>query len=130
MTFTYPKNEKLKSKKVIDSLFSKGQSVSKFPLRLVFVETTNVEKNEPRIKIGVSVSKKNFKKAVDRNYFKRLLRECYRLNKHILTQNAKKSYAMMFFYQTKDGITFEEMNKKTIALFNKFLEKTNTTDTI
>jgi ribonuclease P protein component len=125
MPFTYPKNEKLKSKKTIDSLFSKGQSVSKFPLRLVFVQITDVQNNEPRIKMGVSVSKKNFKKAVDRNYFKRLLRECYRLNKHILNENTDKCYAIMFFYQTKDRISFEEMNKKTIALFEKFLEKIN-----
>ena len=39
MNFTYPKNEKLKSKITIDLLFSKGKSVSKYPLRLVYVES-------------------------------------------------------------------------------------------
>lgn len=128
MDFKYPKSEKLKSKKTIDSLFSKGKSVSKFPLRLVFVESDfglDVSKNQ-KLKIGVSVSKKNFKRAVDRNYFKRLLREAYRLNKHILTDNIEKPMAMMLFYQTKERLSFQEINEKTIQLFEKFLEQTKT----
>jgi len=61
MAFTYPKNEKLKSKKTIDLLFSEGKSVSKYPLRLVFVENPLEEKEI--IKMGVSVSKKTFQKC-------------------------------------------------------------------
>jgi ribonuclease P protein component len=119
MDFKYPKEEKLKSKKTIDLLFSEGKSVSKYPLRLVFVET-DFEENVP-LKMGVSVSKKNFKNAVDRNYFKRVLRECYRLNKHLLAANLQKKYAFMFFYQTKDRLTYQEINQKTIQLFEKFV---------
>lgn len=119
MDFKYPKEEKLKSKKTIDLLFSEGKSVSKYPLRLVFVET-DFEENVP-LKMGVSVSKKNFKNAVDRNYFKRVLRECYRLNKQVLAANLEKKYAFMFFYQTKDRLTYQEINQKTIQLFEKFV---------
>ena len=119
MAFTYPKNEKLKSKNTIDLLFSEGKSVSKYPLRLVFVENPLEEKEI--IKMGVSVSKKYFKHAVDRNYFKRVLRECYRLNKHILVDNLEKPYAFMFFYQSKDRLTYQEINEKTIQLFQKFV---------
>ncbi len=120
MQFTYPKNEKLKSKTTIDLLFSKGNSVSKFPLRLVYVE--NNEPNAERIKMGVSVSKKYFKKAVDRNYFKRVLRETYRLNKHLLIDNLQKPCAFMFFYQTKERLSYPEIEEKTIQLFQKFNE--------
>jgi len=120
MQFTYPKIEKLKSKTSIDLLFSEGNSVSKFPLRLVYVE--NKEANAPLLKIGVSVSKKYFKKAVDRNYFKRVLRETYRLNKHLLIDSLEKPYAVMFFYQTKEHLTFQEIEEKTIQLFQKFNE--------
>jgi ribonuclease P protein component len=120
MSFTYPKTEKLKSKTAIDLLFSEGNSVSKFPLRLVYVE--NKEANAPLLKIGVSVSKKYFKKAVDRNYFKRVLRETYRLNKHLLLDALEKPYAIMFFYQTKEHLTFQEIEEKTIQLFQKFNE--------
>jgi ribonuclease P protein component len=121
MQFTYPKNEKLKSKTTIDLLFSEGNSVSKFPLRLVYVE--NKEENAELMKMGVSVSKKYFKKAVDRNYFKRVLRETYRLNKHLLINNLEKPYAFMFFYQTKERLSYKEIEEKTIQLFQKFNER-------
>lgn len=120
MQFTYPKKAKLKSKTTIDLLFSEGNSVSKFPLRLVYVE--NKEPNAELIKMGVSVSKKYFKKAVDRNYFKRVLRETYRLNKHLLIDHLEKPYAFMFFYQTKERLSYQEIEEKTIQLFQKFNE--------
>ena len=118
MQFTYPKTEKLKSKTTIDSLFSIGKSVSKFPLRLVYVPI-ELDNNQ-KIKFGVSVSKKYFKRAVDRNYYKRVLRETYRLNKHILLENLDKPHAMMFFYQTKEKLSFQEIESKTTQLFLKF----------
>jgi ribonuclease P protein component len=120
MDFSYPKAEKLKSKKIIDLLFSEGKSVSKYPLRLVFVKH-DFEEDVP-LKMGVSVSKKYFKKAVDRNYFKRLLRECYRLNKHLLTENIEDKYCCMFFYQTNEKLSYEDISQKTIQLFEKFLK--------
>lgn len=121
MQFSYPKNEKLKSHKTIDRLFSEGKSVSKYPLRLVYVENTD-EHNSEKVLMGVSVSKKYFKKAVDRNYFKRVLRECYRLNQDLLKENLEKPYAFMFFYQTKEKLSYQEIEEKTIQLFQKFKE--------
>ena len=100
-------------------MFTEGKSVSKYPLRLVYKSGTFG--GGEKIKMGVSVSKKNFKKAVDRNYFKRILRETYRLNKHLLIDNLDQPYSFMFFYQTKDRLTYEEINTKTIQLFEKFL---------
>ena len=120
MDFSYPKNEKLKSRKTIDLLFTEGKTVAKYPLRLVYMETTF--EDEVPLKIGVSVSKKHFKNAVDRNYFKRVLRECYRLNKQILTDNIDNKFALLFFYQTKDRLSYQEINEKTILLFEKFIK--------
>jgi ribonuclease P protein component len=119
MKNTYPKHEKLKSKTTIDLLFSEGKSVSKYPLRLVYAPIAL--ENEEVIKMGVSVSKKYFKKAVDRNYFKRVLRETYRLNKHLLLDSMDRPYAFMFFYQSKDRLAYQEINEKTIQLFEKFV---------
>lgn len=116
--FTYPKAEKLKSRTTIGLMFTEGKSVSKYPLRLVYVPLEN--DSEGIIKMGVSVSKKHFKRAHDRNYFKRVLRETYRHHKHILVDRLDKPYALMFFYQTKDRLSFEEINTKTIQLFEKF----------
>ena len=125
MNFTYPKKERLKSKTTIGLLFSEGKSVSKYPLRLVYRQA-EVDAAE-KIKMGVSVSKKYFKRAVDRNYFKRVLRETYRLNKHLLLDNIQEPYSVMFFYQTKDKLSYEEINTKTIQLFEKFLLQVNKT---
>jgi ribonuclease P protein component len=84
MNFTYPKNRKTKSKITIGLLFTEGKSVSKYPLRLVINQVTITMKPERKKKMGFSVSKKNFKKAsIAIN--KRVLRETYRLNKHLLT---------------------------------------------
>lgn len=71
--------------------------------------------------MGISVSKKHFKKAVDRNYFKRVLRETYRHNKHLLLDKLDKPYCIMFLYQTKDRLSFDEINTKTQLLFEKFI---------
>lgn len=122
MDFKYPKNEKLKSRKIIDSLFTKGKSVSKFPLRLFYAP---IDDADEKLKFGVSVSKKHFKHAVDRNYFKRVLRECYRLNKHLIHDNLDQSYAIMFFYQTKERLSYQEINEKTIQLFEKWIAAKN-----
>lgn len=127
MEFSYGKREKLKSKKLIEALFVERQSVAKYPLRLAFkkleVEENSLEKTA--LQVAVSVSKKHFKKAVDRNYFKRALRESYRLNKHLILDQISGKYALMLLYQTKDRLTYEEINEKTIKLFEKFVAKVN-----
>ncbi|MES2410148.1 MAG: ribonuclease P protein component [Bacteroidota bacterium] len=117
MDFSYPKTEKLKSKKIIDLLFTEGKSVSKYPLRLVYVKHDFEE--DVHLKMGVSVSKKYFKKAVDRNYFKRVLRDSYRLNKQLLIKSLHAKYCFMFFYQTNEKLSYQEINQKTIQLFEK-----------
>ena len=123
MNINYPKSERLKSKNTIDLLFAKGKSVSKYPLRLVYV-TVEGDSAAP-IQIGVSVSKKHFKKAADRNYYKRVLRETFRLNKHLITESINEPYAMMFLYQSSDRLSFEDIQKKTIQLFEKFVIQVN-----
>lgn len=120
MAFSYPKTHKLKSKKSIDLLFTKGKSVSKYPLRLVYAVAEDQQMDGEMMKIGVSVSKKYFKHAVDRNYFKRVLRETYRLHQQLLRENLNESYIFMFFYQTKERLSYSEIEQKTIQLFEKW----------
>lgn len=117
--FKYPKKEKLKSKTLIAELFVTGKTVSKYPLRMVYVPIDELDNIE--LQTGVSVSKRYFKKAVDRNYFKRLLREAYRLNKHMLLDKLDQPYAIMLFYQSKDRLSYHEINEKMIKLFEKFI---------
>lgn len=121
MKFTFNKKEKLKSQKLIESLFNEGQSVMAYPLRLVYI---NAHFDDGiLIKTGMSVSKRQFKKAVDRNRIKRLLREVYRLNKHQYFNNISTSYAFMILYIGKEKPTFPEIETKMNQLFEKFLSK-------
>ncbi len=123
MDRTYNKHEKLKSKKLIDKLFTKGQSVSAYPFRMVYMETSPDDTDTP-IQTGVSVSKKYFKKAVDRIRIKRLMREAYRLNKTTYFNNITTSYAFMILYIGSSKPTYIQVEQSMNKLFKKF---TNTT---
>jgi ribonuclease P protein component len=114
MRYTYNKNEKLKSQKAIEQLFAEGKSVSAYPLRMVYLD------NQTQLKVGVSVSKRNFKLAVHRNRVKRLLREGYRLNKNLLIENKLDHYTLMILYISKEMPDFKIIDKKMKALLTKF----------
>lgn len=124
MKFTFNKTEKLKSEKLIGKLFLEGKSVVAHPLRLVYIETVFDEKVQA--KVGVSVSKRHFKRAVDRNRIKRLMREAYRLQKATIFNNSSSSYALMILYIGKDKPDFETLKQKTTLLFDKFLKQNPT----
>ena len=117
--FSFPSRERLKSRKKIQHLFSKGQSCAAYPLVLVWLET---EECEARVQMAVSVSKKKFKKAVDRNRIKRQLREVWRLNKtEVIAQIAQQNqyYACMLIYIANEHLPYERLEKS----MNKILKK-------
>lgn len=121
MKFTFNKKEKLKSQKLIEKLFDEGKSVTVFPLRMLYLKTA--QDDGSTIKTGVSVSKRNFKKAVQRNRIKRLLREAYRLNKPEYFNNITTSYALMILYIGKEATDFDSINANLKLLLSAFLEK-------
>ncbi|WP_298901159.1 ribonuclease P protein component [uncultured Psychroserpens sp.] len=122
MSLSYSNKEKLKSKKLIEELFSEGQSMVTYPLRLVYLKASFDEEGV-QFKTGVSVSKRHFKNAVDRNQIKRLLREAYRLNKAEYFNNILSSYALMILYIGKDGTDFDSVNSKMKQLLDAFSKK-------
>jgi ribonuclease P protein component len=126
LKFSFNKKEKLKSKKLIEQLFANGQSVSAFPLRLIFMPTTFSD--GVMAKAGVSVSKRQFKTAVDRNRIKRLMREVYRLNKANYFNNISTPYAFMILYIGKDKPTLTQIETRMNHLFEKFLKKVSETE--
>jgi len=97
----YPTPEKLKKKSDIDLLFKKGKWLSVDQLRIIYLQSS--DKNPiTASKFGVSVSKKFFKKAVDRNRLKRLLRESYRLNKSTYKEAFGAHSIAMLFWVSKE----------------------------
>lgn len=121
MRFSFGKKDKLKSKKVIDALFSEGKSLVVYPLRLVYLQY-NFD-TSTQTKTGVSVSKRHFKKAVDRNRIKRLMREAFRLNRHGYFNNISTQYAFMILYIGKEKPDAVLMHATMNRLLGKFSEK-------
>ena len=96
-TFSYNKFEKLKSRKQIELLFAQGKSISSFPVKVFYLPVEHTP--EHPVQVGVGVSARNFKKAVDRNTIKRRMREAYRLHKlplheHLTTKKCSRIYFM------------------------------------
>lgn len=122
MHFRFQKKEKLKSKKLIEQLFAEGTSVSKYPLKLIFLQTDFDD--GILIKAGFVVPKKKFKKATDRNRIKRLMKEAYRLNKGHFFNNLPTSFAFMFLYLGKEEADFQAISKTMEQLLIKFQKQT------
>ena len=104
---TFPLKEHLKSKNVIESLYTNGASVTAFPLRAVFLEQPISQ--EPTAAILINVAKRRFRHAVDRNLLKRRIREAYRTGKHdfieTLENNGKKMAVAIMYIDTKPSST-------------------------
>ena len=122
MRNTFRKEEKLKKKNLITELFVSGKSTSVFPLKMIYLE--NDHESPFKVQAGVSVSKRNFKSAVDRIRIKRLMRESYRKNKYLIyNDDDTKKHILMFIYQGKREVSYDQMEEKMIELIQKFLLK-------
>lgn len=119
----YSKNEKLKSKKAIDHLFSKGKSINAFPIRVIY--TSKPEPESIIINAGMTVSKKNIRLAVNRNLIKRLIREAYRLNNNELKSHLKNMNSelnIMFIYSSKEILPYSLIEDKIKVLLTRLIE--------
>jgi ribonuclease P protein component len=115
----YPSREKLKKKYEIDLLFAKGKWLSVDNLRIIHLKSSERLTIDSH-RIGVSVSKKFFKRAVDRNRIKRLLRESYRLNKPAyIDAFGDRSIAMLFWSSKELPAHFSIVEKQFLDLCKK-----------
>lgn len=121
MKFTLGKDERLKSRKLIGRLYTEGKTIKTFPLRMVYIQTEHT--SDYPVQVGVSVPKRNFKKAVDRNRIKRLLRESYRKQKFTVYDNVDKPYVFMISYLAKDEWKYDDIDKKMSKLLSIFMNE-------
>lgn len=123
--FTLSKEERICSKKLINDLFTgNGRSMTAFPLRVVFMKRTIVD-DQPRAAMLVSVPKRYFKHAVDRNRVKRQVREAFRRNKSIITQNLTDDHeavAMAFVWLTDEKFPSSEVENRMVRLLTRISE--------
>jgi len=115
---SFPKCERLSSKRIIKELFEKGSSLYFYPFRILYLPG-EMPSSFPRVLF--TVPKRHFKKAVDRNLLKRRIREAYRLHKVLLFSNPdKKNPAFMgILYIAKEEIPFDMIEKKLILALKR-----------
>ena len=123
-TFSYNKFEKLKSRKQIELLFAKGKSISAFPVKVFYLPVDHTPVHPAQV--GVGVSARNFKKAVDRNTIKRRMREAYRLHKlplheHLVAQ--QKSVAVFILWIDKQMPTTAALQELMPAVIEKLIKQ-------
>lgn len=120
-SFTLQKKDRLKSRKLIDELFVSGESSFVYPLKLMYLQLPELDS---KLKMAVTVPKRQFRKAVDRNHIKRKIREAYRLNKKILTdqiaESDEDSLILMFIYVGKGIEEYALIEKAVKKLLAKF----------
>ncbi len=121
MKFTLGKAERLKSKKLIERLYTEGKSIKVYPLKMVYLQTEHTSTYPSQA--GVSVPKRNFKRAVDRNRIKRLLRETYRKNKFTVYDNINKPYVFMISYLAKEELPYVQIEQKMSKLLQVFIKE-------
>jgi ribonuclease P protein component len=122
--YTFRKEERLCSKVLIKKLFDQGAAISVAPFRSLWMETS-FEAKVP-LQIVISVPKKRFKRAVDRNTIKRQIREAYRLNKTSLWETLsfqQKQCVILFIYSQNNRYNFRDLESKIILTLQQIKNK-------
>lgn len=123
--FTFKKEEKLKSRKVIGRLFKEGQSFGMYPLRLIWLKLDNPLSESP-VQFTLSVPKRAFPKAVHRNHLRRRVREAWRLNKHWLYEKMRDEegqFAFMVLYTGKEQFEYKQIEAAMKRMIKKFAKR-------
>lgn len=124
--YTLKSFERLKSQKAIGRLFDSGRDQYVYPFKLLFLIEDKTEADVWPLKFSVSIPKRRFKSAVDRNLLKRRTREAYRLNKILLQetiQNSPFKISLMFIFLEKEIKNYDVIDKSIKKHINEINRK-------
>ncbi|MEO8150008.1 MAG: ribonuclease P protein component [Bacteroidia bacterium] len=122
--FRFKKEERLCSKKIFEELAVGKNSFFSHPIKLIWLQKETLP-DDALVQAAFTVPKRLFKKAVDRNRIKRIMREAYRLNKHYLYEDCiakNKRLALLFVYVAKDSPNFNLMQEKLLLLLQRLMK--------
>jgi len=129
---TFSKQERIVSQKLIDELFGsrKNHALSAFPLKAVYISRLRTEPSLPAVQLLISVPKRCFKHAVDRNRVKRQVREAYRRQKSMLTPfvDDTRQIALAFIWLSSHHCPTDVVCKRVSDLLRRIKEKEKTSN--
>lgn len=125
---TFSRHERLKSRKLIGRLFKDGHSYVAYPLRVLWLPADETAQaaagfGDAPAQLAISVPKRAFKSAVERNRLKRRIREAYRLNKSAWYEKLNagdQRIALMLVYIAKEELPFDDIAAGIRKMVKKF----------
>jgi ribonuclease P protein component len=129
-SYRFGKRKHLKSSKVIQRVFSEGQSAGKYPLRAFWLFSELGDGEAGGAQAGFTAPRRKYRKATDRNLLKRLMREAYRLQKSQLNDQIPENVklALFFVYTGKEILSFRRIEEAMIKLLKRISKEMDTTD--
>lgn len=121
-TSRFPKAERLCSRRQTEQLFQEGGSVFLFPFKLRFLQAAEKTREEAFPQVLISVPKRRFRKAVDRNWLKRRIREAYRLSKAEHKEVLYKTNTLAIMYVGKEKLPFSYLRRRLSKVLDKLAE--------
>ncbi|HNW97048.1 MAG TPA: ribonuclease P protein component [Bacteroidales bacterium] len=121
---TFKKKERITEKKIILELFEKGNEFYVSPIRALWLVYPSAKPFT--LKILIAVSNRNFKKAVERNYIKRLIREAFRKNKQTVYEKMlgkPENIMLALQYTGKIILPYKDMEEKIKVTLQRLLKE-------
>ncbi len=125
---TFTKAERLYGQTTLDKLFDTGKSLNSYPFKAIWLE---VSEEATPIRVVISAPKRLFKRAVDRNRIKRMIREAYRKNKADTYQKlGDKKIHLLLIYTSKTIMEYKEIEDKIIITLQRLATTINSSSSV
>jgi len=121
--FSFKKSERLNKKRIISQLFLSGKAVYSYPVKMIYLSMPN-EDDIPNLQVAVSVPKRRFPNAIDRNLLKRRVKESFRLNKQAVIPELikkKESFAIILIYNSNKIESYQNIELSVQKLLDRLV---------